>query len=482
MKTMKLRRLLPPFALWIGIVTVLTCVPLKKVEAKPWLTAYVGSWWFNWDDNGVLPMKNIDFNGMTVCDYMAINPAGTSPFIDTTNNYYVNMIKLTNMAHAAGVKCILTCGSWQTETNFLIATKPSNLPIFVDSLTTFVKSHGFDGVDIDWEPFTVADSARWTNMIIALRKALPSPKYLITVTAGNGYPYGVYAAAQQYIDRIDIMTYDLGYPAGGYSSIYAAAIYSCGHVDPFDNKTPVASCNWLVQNFEKAGVTPSKIGIGCEPGGEYWPGITGAYQSIANVPTAAFKLDISYNTVMAAYYEPNLYHWDAGAKAAYLSYTSPTDSSADWFLSYDDTTALKAKLAYVDSAGIGGLFIYEIGMSYDKTSGDNLFLDVTQHWLEGASAVKETGAKVPSTVVLTQNYPNPFNPTTTIGYYVPKRGDVSLTVYNVLGEKVATLYSGFQTPGNHTAFFDGADLASGVYFYELRAGNVAITKKLVLMK
>ncbi len=479
MKSKVRNRFLSPLALWVLLVAAFAGTPFRKVEAKPWVTAYVGSWWFNWDDNGAMPMRDINFNGMTVCDYMAINPSATAPFIDTSNNYSINMDKLTSMAHAAGIKCTLTCGSWATETNFLIAAKPSNLPTFVDSLVSFVKAHNFDGVDIDWEPLLETDSSRYVGLMQALRQALPSPQYIITTTAGNGFAYSVYAAAQDDVDQINLMTYDLGYPASGYTSIYAGAVYSAGHVDPFDNKTPVSSCNYLVQQLEAAGVSASKIGIGCEPGGQLWPGISGPYQSIANVKN--FKQDISYNTIMAAYYDSTLYHWDPVAKASYLS-DSSSNSSADWFLSYDDTTALKAKLSYIDSAGIGGLIIYEIGMCYDKTDSSNPFLAVTQRFLDGVSAVNGPSRNIPNSPGLAQNYPNPFNPTTRIEYSIAKRGQVSLDVFNVLGEKVATLYSGVRSPGDYSATFNGASLASGVYFYRLETGNGVITKKLVLLK
>jgi endo-1,4-beta-xylanase len=83
---------------------------------------------------------------------------------------------------------------------------------------------------------------------------------------------------------------------------------------------------------------------------------------------------------------------------------------------------------------------------------------------------------------LSQNYPNPFNPTTQINYSVPKNGFVSLKVYSVLGEEVATLFAGVQHTGNYIATFDGTGLASGVYFYRLRVSNFVETKRLILLR
>ncbi|MCE1189988.1 MAG: T9SS type A sorting domain-containing protein [Ignavibacteria bacterium] len=84
--------------------------------------------------------------------------------------------------------------------------------------------------------------------------------------------------------------------------------------------------------------------------------------------------------------------------------------------------------------------------------------------------------------VLEQNYPNPFNPTTTFNVVIPKEGNVSLKIYNIMGQEVTTLISGVQKPGKVKVTFNGYGMASGVYFYRLEAGNVSITRKMMLMK
>ncbi len=108
-------------------------------------------------------------------------------------------------------------------------------------------------------------------------------------------------------------------------------------------------------------------------------------------------------------------------------------------------------------------------------------------WLEtgsdpGAVGVKEIKSSLPSVYKLSQNYPNPFNPTTNITYSVPQSGQVSLKVFNTLGQEVATIFNGYQAAGNYAAIFDGSKLTSGVYFYRLQSDNVSITKKFILMK
>jgi hypothetical protein len=86
------------------------------------------------------------------------------------------------------------------------------------------------------------------------------------------------------------------------------------------------------------------------------------------------------------------------------------------------------------------------------------------------------------TYQLEQNYPNPFNPSTTIRFAVPQAGKVTLSVYNVLGEKIRDLISGFYETGIHSVNFDGKDLNSGVYIYKLQSENFVKVKKMLLMK
>ena len=87
-----------------------------------------------------------------------------------------------------------------------------------------------------------------------------------------------------------------------------------------------------------------------------------------------------------------------------------------------------------------------------------------------------------SEFVLSQNFPNPFNPSTTIRYGLPRAADVTLSVYNTLGQQVSRLVDAHQQSGYYEVRFDGTNLASGVYFYRLRAGDFTQTKRLMLLR
>jgi len=83
---------------------------------------------------------------------------------------------------------------------------------------------------------------------------------------------------------------------------------------------------------------------------------------------------------------------------------------------------------------------------------------------------------------LEQNYPNPFNPTTNIHFSIPKEGDVSLKVFNALGQIVGTYIDGNIKAGTYNAEIDGTNLSSGVYFYTLQAKDFVQTRKMILVK
>jgi hypothetical protein len=98
------------------------------------------------------------------------------------------------------------------------------------------------------------------------------------------------------------------------------------------------------------------------------------------------------------------------------------------------------------------------------------------------TSVEQEDGNLPLQFALEQNYPNPFNPSTEIQYSVPTSGQVTLKIFNVLGEEVATLVNGTQSAGTHAVTFDASQLSSGVYMYQIHAGANTSTRKMVLMK
>lgn len=106
-----------------------------------------------------------------------------------------------------------------------------------------------------------------------------------------------------------------------------------------------------------------------------------------------------------------------------------------------------------------------------------------RRWTGQLTGIREiNNGQIPSDFSLSQNYPNPFNPQTKIQFTLAKASNVSLIVYNVVGEEVAQLVNEFKNSGSFEYTFDSAGLSSGVYFYTLKTANFVSTKKMIVMK
>lgn len=127
---------------------------------------------------------------------------------------------------------------------------------------------------------------------------------------------------------------------------------------------------------------------------------------------------------------------------------------------------------------IGDMIIDE----YISESSRTIDILAQTETLEIAPFEQELVEELPAEFALKQNYPNPFNPVTQIQYALPEAADVRLEVFNVTGQRVATLVNGSQNAGLHTVSFDASRLSSGVYIYRIQAGGFVQTKKMVLVR
>jgi hypothetical protein len=136
------------------------------------------------------------------------------------------------------------------------------------------------------------------------------------------------------------------------------------------------------------------------------------------------------------------------------------------------TVLTKREYAVSDSGAAAGPWTYRIR---------EVDLNGTVRYSQAASTVAGHGI-TPAAFALEQNFPNPFNPETTLRYTLPVDSRVSLVVFNVLGESVATLVNGEVEAGTHVVRFSPAGLSSGMYYYKLRAGNFQDTKRLMILR
>ena len=130
-----------------------------------------------------------------------------------------------------------------------------------------------------------------------------------------------------------------------------------------------------------------------------------------------------------------------------------------------------------DSAGISIM----IGPTLSPHAGSGFYIDDLS-FSGNATSIYNNNSQASLIFDMKQNYPNPFNPSTTIEYQIPQSSHVSLVVYDVLGNQVVTIVNEVKPAGNYSVNFVAANLASGIYFYKIKAGNYVQTKKLIIVK
>ena len=339
-----------------------------------------------------MPASNIDFTALTHIIHFSVIPNSDGTLNSSDNSITIaNSADIVSRAHAAGLKVLICVGGADSEGAFQAAASAGNLPAFINHLTNFMSSRGYDGVDIDWEPLPASDAQLYTNLVTGLRSAMNgfNQPELLTVAAGAYPPYSdpplaqylMFASLQSQFDQINIMTYDLSGPYEGWVTWFNSPIYDGGYRFPSTGGL-VPSVNGAVNNFINNGVTPGKLGIGIAFYGYIWTdgrgttatSITQPRQSWTNAPTmTAYR----YTDIMAGYYQTNLYHWDLTAQSAYIGITNanPLNNS---FISYDDQRTCQAKVSYARNNHLGGVMIWELAQDHTPNTPDPLLQAVKQ--------------------------------------------------------------------------------------------------------
>jgi hypothetical protein len=125
---------------------------------------------------------------------------------------------------------------------------------------------------------------------------------------------------------------------------------------------------------------------------------------------------------------------------------------------------------------------YEQEINYLKSWTANRIDWLDQNMIGEPTEINDSKHQILSGFSLKQNYPNPFNPSTTIGFSIPNETFVTIKIYDILGNEIAVLVNDTKLAGKYDILFDTNGLTSGVYYYQMSAGNFIDTKKLLLLK
>jgi len=196
------------------------------------------------------------------------------------------------------------------------------------------------------------------------------------------------------------------------------------------------------------------------------PGITPV--ELSSFTATANKTDITLNWQTAT--EKN----NSGFEIQRSDVRDQKSETLDWkkigFIKGQGTSTNKNHYSFVDKNPGTGSYSYKlIQIDFDGTRTESKIVNIEINSL-------------PTEYALMQNYPNPFNPSTTIQYSIPESGNVKVIVYNSLGEEVKVLKNDFEEAGTYRINFNAGELSTGIYYYNITAGNFNSARKMVLLK
>lgn len=344
--------------LWIVFVACLATGFAPKNE-KPVVIGYVAGY------NGLIDIEKIDAARLTHINYAFVDIKDNKAWLhneatDTVNFRLLNLLKKKNPS----LKLMISIGGWSWSKNFSDATlTESSRKAFAESSAAIVGNYDLDGVDIDWEypnmrgdgnTFRPEDKQNYTLMFQAIREELnklervTGKKYLLT-TAVGGFAAFISNTemdkAQQYLDYINLMTYDYSWgTAGHHTNLYPSASY--------ENEN---SAHKAVTEFMKAGVPASKLVMGIA---FYGKGgiVSTADNNGLNQKYAAGARGSGYTYIKDSLVNQKGFvaYWDENARAPYLF-----NRETKHFITYDDERSVKEKCLYVKENKMGGVMFWE---------------------------------------------------------------------------------------------------------------------------
>ncbi|MCC6395928.1 MAG: glycoside hydrolase family 18 protein [Bacteroidetes bacterium] len=362
----------------LALLSLLATSAASVTASDIWVTAYYAGWMQGNQWSFHLRPENIDFEAVTHIVHFSLGPKADGT-VDGEGNGITpeSSAEIVKAGHKAGKKVLICIGGWNSERGFASATRRETREHFIMNLLSFVQSRGYDGIDIDWEPVSRDYTDQYGAFLRDLRKAMQAvnPGLLLTV-ACNSAPE-LFAKVHPVLDQINIMTYDYAGAWPGWFTWHNAAIYDGGARFPSNGAAPPA-IHTHVREFLDAGVPAKKLGIGIDFYGYVWNsgngtptgGVTAPRQTWNSAPWV--KDNVPYYQIMESFFDPGFYRWDSSAQAAYLAIDKP-GSADDKFVSYDDATSCRRKVAYAREQGLGGVIIWELGGGWapktDKPDG-----------------------------------------------------------------------------------------------------------------
>ena len=290
-----------------------------------------------------------------------------------------NFNQLTKLKAAnPNLETMISIGGWTWSKNFsAAAATPESRQVFVDSCVDFMKTYGFDGIDIDWEypvsgglyAGTAADKANYTALLaefkaeLAAQTAIDGEHHPLTIAAPAGPTTIPNLEAKNIggiIDWMNLMSYDYH---GGWDPI-------TGHNAPLNvgskDTAQGFSISDSVDAYLNAGFPAQKLVLGLPLYGRGWENVSatanGLYQSGVNASVGTWEKGVfDYTDIKNNYLPTMTRYWDAEAQVPYLY-----DPARKLWISYDDPQSIKIKVDYIKAKGLGGAMLWELSGDRDE--------------------------------------------------------------------------------------------------------------------
>ena len=413
------------------------------------------------------------------------------PLGDGSNEIRWKMIKDDNKYYFAGI----TIDTAQTSTKFngvcfgfnndIEATQVNFYEVIVDlGAPIEIPDPPFEPFYLDQWGFSGGNLGGWdlTPGVIVGSVSVggtAAPTGMVAISGSFGdEPYVLTPVA----DRALIVTGQLELVGGGFedqASLRFGLFYSDSAGTLVQDSTLDSNFVWNGTDGAQSGylfVPPSGTNIAS------WSGETGTWGAIANDTwwdidgNNNFPLGAPLQTPAEAVAGPGIYNFAISVTPQSIGNLVET-----YLKKTDGTYSFEASTTYPVVATTNKINFVSFAINNSTTTALNLYdVQVNRGPLVGING--EETKQIPTVYSLSQNYPNPFNPTTTIEFNLPQAGDINLVVYDVTGRTVAELASGHYNAGSYKINFNAADLASGIYFYRLKAKDFVSVKKLILLK
>ncbi len=422
------------------------------------LTRHVLGWHPYWVSSTAY--LSYDYSALTHIAYFSYETDTVTGGYSTIHSW--NSTPIIDYAHARGVKVLLTVTNFGSAQNTALLRDTTRQNTMITTLISLLRARNGDGVNFDLE---AVPSTQRSNLVSFMRRAanairaqVPGAEISMASPAVDWSGAWDYVQLGQICDALIMMGYDY----------YWSGSTNAGPVAPLVGGTYNVTNS--VMTYLNAGVAPERLWLGVP-----WYGYDFSVTSSARMsPTVSGSKASSRTYIvaepMAATYGKT---FDGTYDVPWFSYQSSTWRQV-W---YDDSMSLGMKYAMVNAKHLGGIGIW--ALSYD--GGRPEIWGGIKAAFAQVSSVREPDP-VPATCTLEPNYPNPFNPSTHIAVRLSSPQVVTLAVYDVLGRRIAELFHGTLSAGQHAFEWNAAGCASGVYFARLTAGRSLQTQSMLLAR